>query len=130
VGKLSERFEMRCNPALTDAIDQWRGAQRPIPSRAEAIRLLVARAIGAENLLGLVLLESARELIAANQIGPETSLETYERWAHVIRQSLDRVAREQSISDGPRSDLPSPHSSIQETPAANTLEPISSRATR
>ncbi len=130
MGKLSDRFEMRCNRTLTDAIDKWRSGQRPIPSRAEAIRMLVSRAIITENLLGLILFESGRELSAANRIGPETSLEIYERWAQVIRQSLDRIGREQSSSSDPHDGGALRHFLTPETHGEDIPEPKSLRATR
>lgn len=37
----SERFEMRLDPGTIDAVDEWRGRQGDMPSRAEAIRRLV-----------------------------------------------------------------------------------------
>ena len=38
-------FQMRCRQDWLEAIDAWRAAQRPIPSRAEAIRQLVDQAL-------------------------------------------------------------------------------------
>lgn len=40
-----ERFEMRASEGWLRALDKWRGVQTPIPSRAEAIRQLVAAAL-------------------------------------------------------------------------------------
>lgn len=45
---LTDRFEMRTSADMTLAIDEWRGGKRPIPSRAEAIRMLVGKALKAE----------------------------------------------------------------------------------
>jgi hypothetical protein len=44
----SKRFEMVADPAFWTRIDRWRGAQSPIPSRAEAVRILCERALDAE----------------------------------------------------------------------------------
>lgn len=38
-------FQMRVVPEWLATIDKWRGSQKPIPSRAEAIRQLVAAAL-------------------------------------------------------------------------------------
>lgn len=42
------RFQMRIDSAFLSAIDNWRGSQRPIPPRAEAIRQLVEKGIQSE----------------------------------------------------------------------------------
>jgi hypothetical protein len=42
---LAVRFEMRSSQKWIERLDEWRGKQRPIPSRAEAIRTLVATAL-------------------------------------------------------------------------------------
>jgi hypothetical protein len=42
---LSVRFEMRSSPQWLARLDDWRRKQHEIPSRAEAIRLLVERAL-------------------------------------------------------------------------------------
>jgi hypothetical protein len=39
------RFEMRADKAFLDALNNWRRKQPVIPSRAEAIRLLVEQAL-------------------------------------------------------------------------------------
>ncbi len=44
MGPKSERFEMRIDAELLVLIDEWRALQRPIPSRAEAIRTLAEKA--------------------------------------------------------------------------------------
>lgn len=36
-----DRIGMRTDSEFVSEVDEWRGKQRPIPSRAEAIRLLV-----------------------------------------------------------------------------------------
>lgn len=42
---LSVRFEMRSSPEWLARLDDWRRKQREIPSRAEAIRMLVENAL-------------------------------------------------------------------------------------
>lgn len=39
-------FQIRTDAGFVERIDEWRSTQRPIPSRAEAIRLLIARGLG------------------------------------------------------------------------------------
>jgi uncharacterized protein YfbU (UPF0304 family) len=41
----SERFEMRVDQQTIDRVDEWRGEQTDFPSRAEAIRRLVDKAL-------------------------------------------------------------------------------------
>jgi hypothetical protein len=43
----SERFQMRVSPSFLRLIDEWRRKQPDLPSRAEAIRRLVQRGVGA-----------------------------------------------------------------------------------
>lgn len=47
----SERFQMRVSPAFLRLVDDWRRKQPDLPSRAEAIRRLVERGIGAPERL-------------------------------------------------------------------------------
>lgn len=47
---LDIRFEMRAAKSWVEALDDWRAAQRPVPSRAQAIRRLVEFALAAEPL--------------------------------------------------------------------------------
>ncbi len=42
----TQRFEVRLEADLVEALDRWRAAQSSRPSRAEAMRALVARGIG------------------------------------------------------------------------------------
>lgn len=42
---LDVRFEMRATKSWVEAVDDWRAAQRPMPSRAEAIRRLVEKGL-------------------------------------------------------------------------------------
>ena len=41
----TERFEMRLDRETVDRVDRWRGDQNDVPSRAEAVRRLVNRAL-------------------------------------------------------------------------------------
>jgi Arc/MetJ-type ribon-helix-helix transcriptional regulator len=45
----SVRFEMRLELGLVEQIDAWRRGQDDLPSRAEAIRQLVERALGSAD---------------------------------------------------------------------------------
>lgn len=45
----TERFEMRAAPSWLRALDDWRRKQDDLPSRAEAIRRLVAIALKGER---------------------------------------------------------------------------------
>jgi len=42
------RFEMRASAAWIERVENWRATQKPIPSRAEAIRRLVEKALAGE----------------------------------------------------------------------------------
>lgn len=42
---LTERFEMRANREWVERVDEWRRKQPDIPSRAEAVRRLVDKAL-------------------------------------------------------------------------------------
>jgi hypothetical protein len=35
--------------AMTEAVDEWRSTQRPLPSRAAALRLLIERGLDADK---------------------------------------------------------------------------------
>jgi len=41
-------FQMRVSPEWLAKIDDWRASQRPVPSRAEAIRRLVEKGLSRE----------------------------------------------------------------------------------
>ena len=42
-------FQMRASDGFLAMLDDWRRIQTPIPSRAEAVRMLVERAISADK---------------------------------------------------------------------------------
>jgi hypothetical protein len=46
---MNKRFEMRVMPEWLAHIDAWRRRQPDLPSRAEAVRLLVARGLGVNS---------------------------------------------------------------------------------
>lgn len=54
-------FQMRVSAEWLETIDNWREGQRPIPSRAEAIRRLVDFAMAAEPLAELMALAPPNE---------------------------------------------------------------------
>jgi Arc/MetJ-type ribon-helix-helix transcriptional regulator len=43
--KMTELTAVRLSKEMTDEIEEWRATQRPIPSKGEAIRLLVREAL-------------------------------------------------------------------------------------
>ena len=45
----TERLELRVPAAFVAAIDEWRRQQPDIPTRSEAIRRLVEKALGGER---------------------------------------------------------------------------------
>jgi len=45
----SERLQLRVGPSFLKAVDEWRSAQRPIPSRAAAIKRLVELGLKAKG---------------------------------------------------------------------------------
>jgi hypothetical protein len=45
VAKMTELTAVRLSKELTDELEEWRATQRPIPSKGEAIRLLVREAL-------------------------------------------------------------------------------------
>ena len=45
---LDVRFEMRASKSWIDLVEEWRSKQRPVPSRAEAIRRLVEKGLASE----------------------------------------------------------------------------------
>jgi len=46
----TQRFEMRVSKSFLEQVDDWRRNHPDLPSRANAIRILVERAIEAEKL--------------------------------------------------------------------------------
>jgi len=89
----NHRFSIRHDGAFMADIEGWRSKQRPIPSRAEAMRLLVYRGLAVEDYLGVVLRQSANSLAEAGVIGPEAKPEIYERFQRFIVSNLDLAAR-------------------------------------
>jgi metal-responsive CopG/Arc/MetJ family transcriptional regulator len=47
--KYEQRWLIAVDNAMADRVDEWRGKQRPIPNRSEAVRQLIAKAIEAED---------------------------------------------------------------------------------
>jgi Arc/MetJ-type ribon-helix-helix transcriptional regulator len=45
IAKMTELTAVRLSKEMTDEIEEWRATQRPIPSKGEAIRLLVREAL-------------------------------------------------------------------------------------
>jgi Arc/MetJ-type ribon-helix-helix transcriptional regulator len=47
--KMTELTAVRLSREMTDEIEEWRATQRPIPSKGEAIRILVREALDAHK---------------------------------------------------------------------------------
>lgn len=47
--KRTERLELRATPSFVELLDEWRRAQRTIPTRGEAVRRLVEIGMKAEG---------------------------------------------------------------------------------
>lgn len=46
---LTARLDARVSASLADRIETWRSEQHPIPSKAEAVRVLIGRALDADD---------------------------------------------------------------------------------
>lgn len=77
---LDVRFEMRASKNWIELVEEWRAQQRPVPSRAEAIRRLTALGIGAEPIL--------RDLLAMIERLPSDP--ELDRHAQTIRQMVEK----------------------------------------
>ena len=49
IAKMTELTAVRLSKDMTDEIEEWRATQRPIPSKGEAIRILVQEALDAHK---------------------------------------------------------------------------------
>jgi Arc/MetJ-type ribon-helix-helix transcriptional regulator len=49
LAKMTELTAVRLTKEMTDEIEEWRATQRPIPSKGEAIRILVREALDANK---------------------------------------------------------------------------------
>jgi Arc/MetJ-type ribon-helix-helix transcriptional regulator len=47
--KMTELTAVRLTREMTDELEEWRATQRPIPSKGEAIRILVREALDAHK---------------------------------------------------------------------------------
>ena len=43
--KMSETVYVRCSPTMVEALDEWRRTEPDLPTRAEALRRIAARAL-------------------------------------------------------------------------------------
>jgi hypothetical protein len=43
--KMSETVYVRCSPTMVEALDAWRRTEADLPTRAEALRRIAARAL-------------------------------------------------------------------------------------
>lgn len=60
----SERFELRLEQGLLDKVDGWRGMQRDLPSRAEAVRRLLEAALDKEKETAIEFSPAERLIVA------------------------------------------------------------------
>jgi uncharacterized protein YfbU (UPF0304 family) len=77
---MTERFELRLDRDILDRVDDWRGGQKDLPSRAEAVRRLMEAGFGksdaprfsdGEKLITLMLCEVYKALGIKGEIDPE-----------------------------------------------------------
>src|SRR5581483_4822276 len=81
---MDERFELRFDREMLDAVDRWRAEQRGIPSRAQAIRQLIEKGLqsdhspaqafspsGTERLMLAMLAEIHQQLDIHRDLDPE-----------------------------------------------------------
>lgn len=59
---MSNRFEMRCDDAFAERLDQWRRHERDLPNRSETVRRLVYQGLKYDDALALL-----RELLQGRQ---------------------------------------------------------------
>ncbi len=85
-------FNFRYDDAFMAVIEEWRAQQRPVPSKAEAIRRLVLRGAALDNYLALILENSISDLVSAGY-GATKNPEIYKRFQQVVIDSLDQAAR-------------------------------------
>jgi uncharacterized protein YfbU (UPF0304 family) len=107
----SERFEMRLDPTTIERIDQWRSEQDDLPSRAEAVRRLVAIGVTSdakprttfsdgERLLTLMLCDIYKRLEVESEIKPDFIAEALyggHHWA--LRWEYPGIFHERQDSD-------------------------------
>jgi len=77
---MNERFEMRLDPRILASVDEWRGQQGDLPSRAEAVRRLIEVGLSrrekkvslrdGEKLIALMLCEVYKHLKIKGEIEP------------------------------------------------------------
>jgi len=60
----TERFEMRLDQETIEQVDEWRGRQDDLPSRSEAVRRLVERALGVSGPEGLRFRDSEKLIVS------------------------------------------------------------------
>ena len=85
-------FNFRYDDAFMEVIEEWRAQQRPVLSKAEAIRRLAMRGAALDNYLALILEKTITDLSSAGYVLKKDP-ETYERFQQVVIDSLDQAAR-------------------------------------
>lgn len=98
------RFNFRHDLPFMEAVDNWRAAQRPIVTRAEAIRRLALRGIAAEKYLATILENSLERLWAGGIFGPGADRHNFERFQQFAIQGLDaavglRFPKDEDLAD-------------------------------
>lgn len=98
------RFNFRHDPSFMDAVDNWRASQRPIVTRAEAIRRLALRGIAAEKYLAIILENSLERLWAGGILGPSADRHNFQRFQEFAIQGLDaavglRFPKDEDLAD-------------------------------
>lgn len=126
-------FNFRYDDAFMGVIEDWRAQQRPVPSKAEAIRRLVSRGAALDNYLELILEKSITDLVSHGYVAKKDP-ETYKRLKQVVIDSLDQAARVdlqqvQDQKETPKTPVRALRES-PETPAQDSTAPKQRRYSR
>ena len=126
-------FNFRYDDAFMAVIEDWRAQQRPVPSKAEAIRRLVLRGAALDNYLALILENSITDLVSAGYVAKKDP-EIYKRFQQVVVDSLDQAARVDLQRAQDQKETPkTPVRALQEspeTPAQDNIAPKQQRYSR
>ncbi len=127
-------FNFRYDDAFMAVIEDWRAQQRPVPSKAEAIRRLVSRGAALDNYLELILEKSITDLVSRGYVAKKDP-ETYRRLKQVVMDSLDQAARVdlQRAQDHQKETPKTPVRALREsleTPAQDSTAPKQRRYSR
>ena len=115
-------FNFRYDDAFMAVIEDWRAQQRPVPSKAEAIRRLVSRGAALDNYLELILENSITDLVSRGYVVKKDP-ETYKRLKQVVIDSLDQAARVDLQQAQDQTETPkTPVRVLQESPETPALD--------